>query len=138
LLAVAAAETHARVVVALDARMGEVYHAAYERAGSQWQCVAQPSVCAPHHAPHVEGEGWYGAGSGFRVHGAALAERYGAALIGTNPDAEPGAGQIARLGALAHTRGESVAAHLALPIYLRDKVALTSIEQASLRGTVKA
>jgi tRNA threonylcarbamoyladenosine biosynthesis protein TsaB len=134
LLALAAGADHTRVIAALDARMGEIYHAAYERAGTNWRCVSAPCVCPPSRAPQLEGGGWFGAGSGFRAYDAELRDRYAGALDAVDAAAEPSAAQVARLAILAHARGESVPAHLALPIYLRDKVALTSTEQAALRG----
>jgi tRNA threonylcarbamoyladenosine biosynthesis protein TsaB len=134
LLALAAARTADRVVAALDARMDEIYHAAYEREGEGWRCVCPPSVCSAAQAPQLDGDGWFGAGSGFRAYERELRARYGQALSGFDAAAEPTAAQIARLAALAYARGESVPAHLALPVYVRDKVALTSTEQAALRG----
>ena len=40
-----------RVVCCLDARMNEVYHAAYERRGSLYIEVSAPCVCPPDQAP---------------------------------------------------------------------------------------
>ncbi len=138
LMAIAASADRRRVVVALDARMGEIYHAAYEQRDSGWRCLAAPSVCSAERAPRPEGDGWFGAGSGFAAYGAQLRERYGTTLIGADASIEPSAAQIARLGAQAFARGESVPAHLALPVYVRDKVALTTTEQAALRSAAKA
>jgi tRNA threonylcarbamoyladenosine biosynthesis protein TsaB len=133
LLALAAASNQPRVIAALDARMEEIYHAAYERTGDAWRCVSPPCVCAPSRAPQLEGGGWCGAGSGFRAYGEALRARYAGALVSIDAAAEPSAAQVARLAAQAYARGESVPAHWALPVYLRDKVALTSLEQAARR-----
>ena len=42
-----------RVIAALDARMGEVYHGAYERDDGRWRAVREPSLCQPRDAPQV-------------------------------------------------------------------------------------
>lgn len=134
LLVLAASSARDKVIAALDARMDEIYHAAYERVAGQWQCVSAPCVCSASAAPLVAGEGWFGVGSGFKAYDAVLRERYAGALTGVDATAEPSAAQVARLAVPAYLRGEAVPAQLALPIYLRDKVALTSVEQAALRS----
>ena len=47
LLALAEAARSRRAVCCLDARMGEVYHAAYARSDAGWEAVHVPSLCAP-------------------------------------------------------------------------------------------
>ena len=127
--ALAEAAGKARVIAALDARMGEIYHAAYEKRGGAWATVSEPCLCKPEAAPAVPGADWFGAGSGFAAHGAALAARYGAALSGDDGAAVPQAAAIAALGAAQIALGAGVDAALALPLYLRDKVALKTSER---------
>jgi tRNA threonylcarbamoyladenosine biosynthesis protein TsaB len=134
--ALAEASGKARVIAALDARMGEIYHAAYEkrgdvlgRRGDIWATVSEPCLCKPEAAPAVPGADWFGAGSGFAAHGAALAARYGSALSGADGAAVPQAAAIAALGAAQIALGAGVDAALALPLYLRDKVALKTSER---------
>ena len=113
-----------RVYAALDARMDEVYLAAYALdATGDPRVVVEEQLLPPAAAPTVDGTGWAGIGTGFGVHGAALAARLGAALAGTEPGAEPLAADVAALGALAFAQGRLVAARDAAPVYLRDKVA---------------
>ena len=69
LLALAEAAQAPRAVCCLDARMGEIYHAAYERAGDDWREVCAPSLCKPEAVPALPGAGWCGCGSGFDVFG---------------------------------------------------------------------
>ena len=88
-----------RVIACLDARMGEIYHAAYWRNGAQWTEIAPPGVGPAHSAPVLEGNGWFGCGSGFAVYAAALAERYGGQLDSTAAALYPHARSIARLAA---------------------------------------
>lgn len=129
--ALAQASGHTRVIAALDARMGEIYHAAYVRDEGGWRCVTGPSLCRPDAAPPVDGADWVGGGSGFAVYGGILADRYAGQLAGTRPDAVP----LARYmlpGAIAlFRRGEAVPPALATPLYVRDKVAMTVAERAA-------
>lgn len=136
LLAVAQASGEKRVIACLDARMGEVYHAAYVRdeAGSDWREVLAPGVCAPGDVPLPEGSDWVGCGSGFAAHGAVLAARYGERLVAVKPDVAPAATAVLQLAQPRFARGEGADAAQAAPIYLRDKVALTTRERADLRA----
>lgn len=113
-----------RVYAALDARMAEVYLAAYEiDALGEPRAVVAEQLLLPALAPAVAGTGWAGIGTGFGAHGAALAARLGPALSGTEPTAEPSAEDVAALGALGFARGAVVTARDAAPVYLRDNVA---------------
>jgi tRNA threonylcarbamoyladenosine biosynthesis protein TsaB len=127
--ALAQASGHDKVIAALDARMGEIYHAAYERRGGEWVASSEPCLCKPGDAPAVTGEDWFAAGSGFAVNGAALQARYAGQLRGMDGAAVPQAAAISVLGAARFARGEGVDAALALPLYLRDKVALKTGER---------
>jgi tRNA threonylcarbamoyladenosine biosynthesis protein TsaB len=76
LLALAAAAPGERVIACLDARIGEIYHAAYERRLGVWHGVCEPSLGLAQDAPSVAGSGWVGVGSGFAAYGEALQLRY--------------------------------------------------------------
>jgi tRNA threonylcarbamoyladenosine biosynthesis protein TsaB len=127
--ALAEASGHDRVIAVLDARMSEIYHAAYEKQGEEWIAVSEPSLCKPEAAPALSGEGWFAAGSGFSVNATALQARYAGQLSGMDGTVVPQAAAIAALGARRLARGEGVDAALALPLYLRDKVALKTAER---------
>jgi len=134
--ALAEATGKPRVIAALDARMGELYLAAYEKRDGVWLTVAEPCLCKAEHAPMLPGAEWFGAGSGFAVHGAQLGERYAGLLQGADGSAIPQAAAIAVLGAARFALGLGVDAAEALPLYLRDKVALKTserVQQASSR-----
>ncbi len=118
-----------RVIACLDARMGEIYHAAYRRDGGQWAEIAAPSVGPAQSAPMLEGDGWFGCGSGFAVYADALAKRYGGQLDGVAAGLHPHARSIARLAAPVLAAGGGLPAEQAAPIYVRDKVALKMHEQ---------
>ncbi|MDP1939225.1 MAG: tRNA (adenosine(37)-N6)-threonylcarbamoyltransferase complex dimerization subunit type 1 TsaB, partial [Gallionella sp.] len=132
LQALAEASGRQRVIAALDARMGEIYFAAYEKCGNEWAVVCAPCLCKPEEAPVVPGAGWFGAGSGFAVFGTVLLTRYTGQLSGVDAAAVPQAAAIASLGAVQLAAGRGVDAAEALPLYLRDKVALKTAEREQL------
>lgn len=129
LQALAEASGRNKVIAALDARMGELYLAAYEKRGDEWTEVLAPCLCRADAAPMVPGGEWSGVGSGFAVGGEMLAARY--ALNHVDAQAFPQAAAVARLAAAEFARGNALDAALALPLYLRDKVALTTRERAA-------
>jgi len=126
--ALAEASGRGKVIAALDARMEELYLAAYEKRDGEWTTVIAPCLCKAEDAPLVEGNGWFGCGSGFALNDA-LRTRYGAQLCGVEALAVPQADAVACIAAREFTGGKAVDAALALPLYLRDKVALTTRER---------
>ncbi len=132
LQALAQESRHDKVIAAIDARMGEIYFAAYEKRDGGWATLIEPCLCKADDAPSVVGDGWFGAGSGFSVSSAALQLRYENQLSGVDAQAVPQAGAMARLAAIEFAKGKAVDAALALPLYLRDKVALKTSERVLL------
>ncbi|MGH8712649.1 MAG: tRNA (adenosine(37)-N6)-threonylcarbamoyltransferase complex dimerization subunit type 1 TsaB, partial [Casimicrobiaceae bacterium] len=114
-----------RVIAALDARMHEVYVAAYRHDGAAWREAIAPAVVAPAAAPLPEGGGWTGVGSGFAAY-PGLRERYAPSLGSCEPALAPTATAIGTLALPRLAAGEGVAARDAAPLYVRHKVALTS------------
>ncbi|KQY85987.1 tRNA (adenosine(37)-N6)-threonylcarbamoyltransferase complex dimerization subunit type 1 TsaB [Pelomonas sp. Root1444] len=112
------------VWVAMDARIGEIYAAHYRWAGGAWQVAEPPAL----YRPEALAAHW---GVPAAAAGTALTEY--AAALGTLPRAWPQArSRAAALGALALAawqRGETRDAAEALPVYVRDKVALTTAER---------
>jgi tRNA threonylcarbamoyladenosine biosynthesis protein TsaB len=131
LQALAEASGKDKVIAALDARMGELYLAAYEKRNGDWVAVIEPCLCKPDDAPQVAGDNWFGAGSGYAVNDGALSHHYGKQLIGTDAQAVPQAGPVAQIAAIEFAKGNAVDAALALPLYLRDKVALKTSERTA-------
>jgi tRNA threonylcarbamoyladenosine biosynthesis protein TsaB len=116
-----------RVWVAMDARMEEVYAAAYQHHAGGWRVLQAPAVwpvAALAEAWRREPPGCV-AGSALDAFGPRLPS--GAALRIATPHDRAAA--LARLARAAWQRGEAVNAALALPLYLRDKVALTTAER---------
>ncbi len=83
----------------------------------------------PDEAPALPGAGWTGCGSGFDAFGPILAARYGDALAAVLPGCRPEARHIAALAARRFEAGLGDDPALALPLYLRDKVALKTEER---------
>lgn len=120
-----------RFFVAMDARMDQVYTAAYEWR-SDWQCVQAPSVCSPEKIS-VPTE-WKDLA--FTTVGNArnaFAARLPAELSGQHMHAMPTAQALLRLSPVAFGQGLAVQPEDALPLYIRDKVAQTTQERAQLK-----
>ena len=121
----------ARVLACLDARMNEVYVAAYARHEGCWREVLPPRVCPPHAVRLPEswdaGEA-VGLGSGFASYAEALS---GVArqLAAVDPAGFPHAASVVRLAAPRFARGEGGPAETAELLYIRDKVALKISER---------
>jgi len=112
------------VLVAMDARMGEVYGGAYRCIDSgRVVGLDEERVCRPQALdwPPAGGQRWMGAGSGWANHAATLGRRSGNRweII---PEAYPDAIDIAHLGLHVLADGQGVEAGTALPVYLRDEV----------------
>lgn len=129
LLALAAAAPGERVIACLDARIGEIYHAAYEKRDGVWHTVSSPSLCLAKDAPELPGTDWIGVGSGFAAYGEALEQRYGGQLGRMDGTVYPQAGEMAKLAAPLFARGFGQDAALAAPLYIRNKVALKTSER---------
>ena len=118
----------ARVVACLDARMREIYLAAYVRENDGWRTVQEPVVVKPDDAPFPDGADWQGEGDGFAAY-PALADHAG--LRGTNPAAIPTARAVGELALPQFAANLGVPAAEARPLYVRHRVALTTAERAA-------
>ncbi|RTL41937.1 MAG: tRNA (adenosine(37)-N6)-threonylcarbamoyltransferase complex dimerization subunit type 1 TsaB [Burkholderiales bacterium] len=112
------------VWVAMDARIGEIYAARYQHDGTAWQVLDAPALYAPAAlAAHWD--------SPHAVAGTALSE-YAEALgpvARAWPQARSRAAALGALASAAWVRGDTRDAAEALPVYVRDKVALTTAER---------
>lgn len=120
-----------KIIVALDARMNEIYHAAYlKQSNNQWKVISEPKLCSPSEAPPLEGDDWNGYGSGFELYPEKLLERYQKQLHTIYPDTHPRAKEIAQLAVFKLASGNSITNPInAAPFYLRNKVALKERER---------
>jgi tRNA threonylcarbamoyladenosine biosynthesis protein TsaB len=120
-----------RFFVAMDARMDQVYTAAYEWR-SEWQCVQEPSVNSPEKISvptEWKDLEFITVGNAWDV----FAARWPAELSGQHMFAMPTAQALLRLSPVAFGQGLSVPPEDALPLYIRDKVAQTTQERAQLK-----
>jgi tRNA threonylcarbamoyladenosine biosynthesis protein TsaB len=133
LLALAEQSNESRVIAALDARMGEAYLAAYARNGDEWDEVIAPRLADPSSLPPLPGRRWAATGSGFDRH-PWLREAYRETVEMRFEGDLPRAGAVARLAARRFAHGGGIAAAEAAPLYLRDKVALTTDERRKAKS----
>lgn len=112
------------VLTILDARMGEVYWAQY-RLDGDWQIVVEPTLSVPD-AVVPMGE-VAACGNGLKAYAADF-QSHQFTCCDMN-ELIPHAAQIAHLGEKAFALGLAVAARQAEPLYLRNKVALTTSER---------
>lgn len=123
----------AKIIACLDARMGEVYHAAYEKIAGTWQTVMEPGLYKPQDVPTLKGEGWVGAGSGWKTYTEQLSQVYANQLANASasiqPDLLPNASAILNMAEPVFLSGQAGPAHDAMPIYIRNRVALKTAER---------
>jgi tRNA threonylcarbamoyladenosine biosynthesis protein TsaB len=116
-------------VCVLDARMAEVYWAHYRLRNQTWELVSEPSLSALELA-------------------LAYADAHASVLVlgnGLTAPTEtasmkivfkmPHAAQVAQLAAVDFLDGKQVAPEMAQPVYLRNKIALTTIERMQLKNS---
>ncbi|MDI1260051.1 tRNA (adenosine(37)-N6)-threonylcarbamoyltransferase complex dimerization subunit type 1 TsaB [Aquabacterium sp.] len=118
--------------VAQDARMGELYVAAYRWQGTHWQADTEPRLWAL----GVPRDRWAEAPGLHRVAGNALLAHplaFEGLTQATWPQAAPRGAALATLARQAWARGELLDAALALPLYVRDKVAQTTAERLAAK-----
>jgi tRNA threonylcarbamoyladenosine biosynthesis protein TsaB len=120
-----------RALACLDARMGEVYWGCFV-ADAAWGLRASnvPAVTPPQNVL-VPPDGTYqGIGRGFSVY-PSLGELPGVRVTDALTQALPQAREMGRLGALRLKLGAGLDPAQLTPLYLRDKVALTTAERAA-------
>lgn len=118
------------VLALLDARMDEVYSAAYDWDGRQWTLRTPLQVGAPEQVALPQAARVLLAGNAFDVYGDRLP-------AGERMPALPTAAALLRLAPALWAAGQAVPAEQAMPLYIRDKVAQTTAEReaAKARGT---
>ncbi len=114
-----------RVLTAFDARMQQVYWGAYARnAQGMAELIGEEEVLAPSQVPVPNDAGWVGAGSGWDQYAAVLAARLKNRVSAWRAQCLPRARSVAQLGAYLYEKGMTLTPEQALPVYLRDDVAV--------------
>lgn len=112
------------VWVAMDARIGEIYAAHYRFVDGAWAVAEAPALYKPEALAAHWGQPAAVAGSALNEYAAALGP-----LPRAWPQARSRSAALAALAEAAWQRGELRDAAEALPVYVRDKVALTTAER---------
>lgn len=131
LMALAQAADAVQVVALLDARMSQVYCAAYERDGSGWVTRVDPCLCDPVALPPLPPGEWLPVGSGAEMFAGQIGQIWPDRLLPIRPGLVPDAAHVASLAALDFAHGRALSPELASPVYLRDKVAMTRAERGA-------
>jgi len=127
--AMALASGGERVIVALDARMGEVYYGLYVNGELQGEI----GVYAPGAIPLPESSGWLACGNGLASY-PALCERLAPVVEAWKPEIMPSAEAVVRLAGPRLEKGDSIDPADAAPLYVRNKVAQTVAERLAIGG----
>ena len=123
-----------RVLVATDARMGELYYAAFEGDQADSLQALGPVRCALPEALEIPPGPWLGAGSAFRVWPDVLRARLGDQLLDCRDALCARADEVALLAVRQVREQRLLAPELAAPLYVRDKVAFTTAERLARGG----
>ena len=118
------------VLALLDARMDEVYSAAYDWDGQRWSLRSALQVTPPQAVVLPDAPRVLLAGNAFEAYGERLpaAERV---------QALPTADALLRLAPALFAAGQAVPAEQAMPLYIRDKVAQTTAERMAEREAAR-
>jgi tRNA threonylcarbamoyladenosine biosynthesis protein TsaB len=129
-LALEAPEDDAEILAVIDARMGEIYAASYRRDGAGGLiALDEERVCTAEALVLPQASAWNVVGTGWGTYQDVLRQKLGESLRSAESARYPQARHVATLAVAEFKAGRAQAAELALPVYLRDKVALTLAEQ---------
>ena len=129
-LALEAPEGEGAILAVIDARMGEIYAASYRRHGNGGLvALDEERVCAPEALALPAAEGWHVVGTGWATYADVLRSRLSGPVLSERGQCYPQAEHVAMLAVRDFQAGRALAPEQALPVYLRDKVALTLVEQ---------
>ena len=136
-------QTAGVVTALLDARMDEMYCATFAFDDGQWMELSSSALVQPEKLlrmvePVAPQTPWLLAGNVFAVYGERVAAQDPAAATAHRITALPTASALLRLAPALLAAGNAVSAELALPSYIRDKVAKTTVERMAEKSAVQA
>ncbi len=120
------------VLATIDARMDEVYWAAYTLEDRRWRLIGEESVVSPEKVKFPEqttqqNQDWIAAGNGWLNYKDRLLKASGSLFSASSstvlPDCLPSAEVIAKLAVEELRQGNTVTAAQAIPVYIRNNVA---------------
>lgn len=118
------------VLAGLDARLGEVYWGVFRYEDGIMRASADERVCLPDEVPlPADAEFWYGAGSAWKSYGGILAQRFADRVVHVDGDHMPSARDMMPLAQHALAQGRTVSPEQAIPVYLRDNIAVKQARQ---------
>ena len=110
-----------KLLVAIDARIHEVYWASYQvNKEGIVELSGKERVCTPEEIFLPEQSGWYGVGNAWQVYRDQIPFK----PTKINESLMPTASAIATLASVKYQNREWIAPHEAQPVYLRDNVAV--------------
>ncbi len=126
---------YSKVLAAIDARMSAVYWGCYQfdEQGRSIQVVKE-SVAAPEDVEHPAGNDWVGAGSGWQAYESALLKRCEGVCKQSLGIVYPRAVDVLMIAKAEFINGRSVQPEEAIPVYLRNKVAMTEKERQEMKN----
>ncbi len=133
-LATQAPKNGAAILAAIDARREEIYAGPFRfDAGGLVEALDRERVLPPSALVLAEAEAWNVLGTGWSAYGDAIREHLPSPPRWADGDRYPQARDVALLAAPLFAAGKGMPPEQALPVYLRDKVALTLQEQQDER-----
>ena len=116
--AIAEKQKSSRIIVAVDAKRNRIYWGIYTRESLPVVSLKGKEQLTDLSKLSVDGEGWYGAGSGWDLYGETLSEHVGLSLLGWRANQRPHAREIAILGAHHYQHVGGLLPTFAIPKYL--------------------
>ncbi len=123
-----------KILAAMDARMGEVYWGGYQfDQFGQSTLVVKEAVAVPEAVELPTDSGWVGAGSGWKEYEIRLLHTCGEVCLRSLGVVYPSAEDVLKIAKPRFLSKCGVNPEDAMPVYLRNKVALTEEERAQLK-----
>lgn len=122
------------VVAAIDARMGELYWARFDCRDGVPRSLQEPACVSPANWSLPSIADCTGIGSAFKVHREALQREMLACFSAILDERMPAAAEVARLAARYLTGKPALDPAFAAPLYVRNKVAQTTVERLAQGG----